>query len=162
VGTAIGRLHGRSATFTPAGGWCCHCGCRAREGSTKETYRALKTAVTSLFGWRVERAIEKIEASPDDEAAKLALGQTLPAVDQQDAEEISNKVTALLRALQNDPAAASVVNTVARIRLDVDAGGHVLLEDIRGARQIDVRASAAGDFAMRGVDMDPGKPRGNS
>jgi hypothetical protein len=129
--------------------------------STKSAYRGLKTVVATLFGRRAERAIDKIESSPGDDAARLELKETLPVIEPQDAEHLGEKVAALLRAMQADPAAVQVIDTVARIRLDVDAGGHVTLEDIRGARQIDVRAKAAGDFTMRAVDMDPGKQRGN-
>jgi len=129
--------------------------------TTKDAYRGLKTAVSTLFGKRAERAIEKIEISPGDDAAMLALKQTLPAVDGQDAMDLGQKVTALIRAMEADPAAVQTIDTIARIRLDVDAGGHVTLEDIRGARQIDVRAKSVGDFTMRAVEMDSEKQRGN-
>jgi hypothetical protein len=129
--------------------------------TTKDTYRALKNAVASSLGKRTELAIEKVEASLDDEAAKLALKEALPALAPQEADDLGRHVTALLQALKADPVAVQVIDTVARIRLDVDAGGQVILEDIRGARQIDVRAKAAGDFTMRAVEMDPEKQRGN-
>jgi hypothetical protein len=131
-----------------------------KEG-TKDAYWALKSAVTSVFGRRAERALEAVEGSPGDEAAKLVLKDTLPAADPRDAAELGEKVIALLEAIKTDQAAMRIVDEVARIRLDVEAGGNVILEDLRGARQIDVRSKSAGDFTMRSVDMDKGKQPGN-
>jgi len=129
--------------------------------TTKDAYQGLKTAVTSVFGKRAERALEAVEASPADETARSRLKETLPAIDPRDATELQAKTNVLLTALKEDPAAIQAVDTVARIRLDIDAGGNVVLEDIRGARQIDVRSKSNGDFAMRSIDMGTGTQRGN-
>lgn len=129
--------------------------------TTKDAYKSLKSAVASVFGKRAERALEAVEATPADERARSDLKETLPAVDPRDVVELQEKTTLLLTALKDDPAAAQAVDSIARIRLDIDAGGNVILEDIRGARQIDVRSKSEGDFAMRSVDMDTGKHQGN-
>lgn len=99
--------------------------------ATKDAYKGLKTAVTSVFGKRAERALEAVEAAPADEKARSDLKETLPAVDPRDVAELQQKTTLLLTALKDDPAAIQAVDTVARIRLDIDAGGNVVLEDNR-------------------------------
>jgi hypothetical protein len=129
--------------------------------ATKDAYRGLKAAVASVFGRRAARAIEKIEASPGESAAREELAALVSSLPAEDAPEIKRHLTALLTALRTDPAVPAVVASVARIKLDVDAGGHVNLESLEGAREIDVKAKAGGDFVLRGVKMDSGPDGGN-
>jgi hypothetical protein len=131
-----------------------------KEG-TKDAYRALKGAMANVLGRRAERAIAQIEAAPTDATARselTALAKTLPA---EDAPEIEPKLDALLIAFAVDSAVKPVAAAVARINLDIDAGGHVTLEDLEAAREIDVKARSGGDFVLRGVKMDSGPARGN-
>jgi hypothetical protein len=127
----------------------------------KDAYRALKAAVTSIFGRRAERALDGLEGAPGDEVAKKALMEAVPVVESEDADDLRERVSALLSAMAADQAATQVAETVASIRLDIEAGGRVTLEEIRGARQIDVKSKSEGDFTMRAIDMDRGAEQGN-
>lgn len=129
--------------------------------TTKDAYRGLKHVVGKVFGTPAQRAIEKVEASPDDASAKQALVALIQTVPAEDVAEIQPMVTALLRALDADSEAKRAIQSVARIKLDVDAGGHITLEYLEGARDIDVKAKAGGDFVMRGVKMGSEPDRGN-
>jgi hypothetical protein len=82
----------------------------------------------------------------------------LPA---EDVPEIEPKLMALLSAFKADPAVKLVAESLAKIKLDVDAGGHITLEYLEGAREIDVKAKSGGDFTMRDVKMDSGADAGN-
>jgi hypothetical protein len=127
--------------------------------ATKDAYKSLKGAVAKIFGARAERAIDAIEKSPDDAAAEK-LKAAIPELDSQDVAALATKTTALLQALRSDPHAGVVV-AAARIKLDVDAQGHITIERLRGADDIDVKAKSGGNFTMSDVDMRREKPQGN-
>lgn len=128
---------------------------------TKEAWRGLKSAVTGAFGPVCGRAIDKIEASPGDESSRLEIAEVIRSVSPQDAADIAPCLAALLKALQADSAAKSAVEGVARVKLEVEVGGNVILERLDGADVIDVKVKAAGDFAMRDVTMARGADPGN-
>jgi hypothetical protein len=99
---------------------------------TRDAYRSLKGAVAKTFGARAERAIEAVEKSPDDATAEK-LKAAIPELEPQDVAALATKTTALLEALRSDPNAGAIV-AAARIKLDVDAQGHITIERLRGAR----------------------------
>lgn len=121
--------------------------------TTKDAYRGLKSAMTAVFGRRAERAIEKIEAAPGDASARSEVVALIPSMPAEDVPEIERNLIALLSAFKADPGVKPIVESVAHIKLDVDAGGHITLEYLEGAREIDVKAKAGGDFVLRGVKM---------
>jgi hypothetical protein len=127
--------------------------------ATKDAYKSLKGAVAKLFGARTERAIEAVEKSPDDAAAEK-LKAAIPELEPQDVAALATKTIALLEALRSDPKAGAIV-AAARIKLEVDAQGHITIERLRGADEIDVKAKAGGNFTMSDVDMRREKPPGN-
>jgi hypothetical protein len=83
------------------------------------------------------------------------------SANQEELLELGGELRALLAALKSDEEARRIIVSVAKIRLEVEAGGNVILEDIRGAHDIDVKAKAGDDFVMKNVAMDPGNSRGN-
>lgn len=129
--------------------------------TTKDAYRGLKHVVGKVFGTRAQRAIEKVEASPDDASAKQALITLIQTVPAEDVAEIEPMMIALLRAMNADAEAKRAVQSAARIKLDVDAGGHIKLEYLQGATDIDVKAKSGGDFTLSGVKMGSEPDRGN-
>jgi len=128
---------------------------------TKDTYKSLKGAVTSLFGKRAATAIDRLESSPSNDAAANGLKGIVGSANQEELLELGDKLRALLGALKTDEEAQKIIVSVAKIRLEVEAGGNVILEDIRGAHDIEVKAKAGDDFVMKNVFMDPGNSRGN-
>jgi hypothetical protein len=127
--------------------------------ATKDAYKALKGAVAKLFGERAERAIDAVEKSPNDAAAEK-LKAAIPELEPQDVAALASQTAALLEAFRSDSNAGTIV-TAARIKLDVDAQGHVTIERLRGAGDIDVKAKAGGNFTMSDVDMRREKLQGN-
>jgi hypothetical protein len=127
--------------------------------ATKDACKSLKGAVAKLFGARAERAINAVEKSPNDITAEK-LNAAIPELDPDEVAALASQTTALLEALRADSNAGTIVAT-ARIKLDVDARGHVTIERLGGADDIDVKAKAGGDFTMSDVDMRREKPRGN-
>jgi hypothetical protein len=129
--------------------------------ATKDAYKSLKGAAIHLFGRRAERAIEKIESAPSDELSADELKGIVGPLSEDDSQEIAPKLQALLDALRLDSPAKDIVESVARIKLDVDAKGNITLDTIRGASDIDIKAKAGADFVMKDITMDPGPKRGN-
>jgi hypothetical protein len=136
-------------------------GTEAVKEATKDAYRGLKSAMTDVLGKRAQRSIEKVEASPGEESARSDLKALVPSLPAEDVPEVEQKLATLLAAFGTDPAVKPIVESVARIKLDVDAGGNVTLEYLAGAREIDVKAKAGNDFVLRGVKMDRGPDSGN-
>jgi hypothetical protein len=66
-----------------------------------------------------------------------------------------------LEALKADNAAKQIIESVAKIKLNVNAKGDIVLDNIQGARDIDVNANSGKDFVMKNVSMDSGSKRGN-
>jgi hypothetical protein len=128
--------------------------------ATKDAYKGLKQLVRKIFGSRAERAIEGVERAPVDSAAVQKLTAAIPEIDAHDVAELEVKTTALLKALRADPHALQLI-TAAHMKLDVDAGGNVILERLSGADVMDVKAKAGGDFTMRDIGMGREKPGGN-
>jgi hypothetical protein len=127
---------------------------------TKDAYGQLKTAVGNLFGRRALQAAEKLEHEQTREEGKVELAAAIPDIRSDEAVELAPFVEKLLAAMRNDEAARSAVSH-AKITLDLDIGGNILLDNIQGARDIGVRAAAKGDFTLKNVAMDPGGSSGN-
>lgn len=127
---------------------------------TKEAYQGFKRSVGELFGRRALKAAEKLEEEGTREEGKAELATVIQDVRGEEAEEILPPLQAFLDAVRADPGARSALEH-ARIGLDLDVVGNVLLEDIQDAREIGVRARSGGDFTLRGVRMDKGGRPGN-
>ena len=127
---------------------------------TKDCYRSLKSTIADIFGKRAARTIDNLEASPSNSEAADELRAIVGSISAEDSNEIGPKLQALLEALKADDAAKEVVESVAKIKLKVDAKGHIVLDTIQGARDIDITANAGKDFVMKNVTMDPGPKAG--
>jgi hypothetical protein len=88
------------------------------------------------------------------------LVKLIPPLLETERAEIEPAIVCLLQALKADDAAKPVM-AAARIKLDVKAGGHILLECLEGATDIDVKADAAKDFVLSGVKMRQELKKGN-
>ena len=128
---------------------------------TKDAYKALKTTLAQVCGRKVERAAERVEADPSSEAAREDLVSAISDIPVEDVGDVENKLSVFLAALKEDNAALRAAETSARIKLDIDSGGHVRLDTIKGAKIIDVKSKSAGDFEFRNIEMDEGKSSGN-
>lgn len=127
---------------------------------TKDCYKSLKSTIADIFGKRAARTIDTLEASPSNTEATDELKAIVGSISAEDSNEIGPKLQALLEALKADDAAKEVVESVAKIKLKVDAKGHIVLDTIQGARDIDITANAGKDFVMKNVTMDPGPKAG--
>lgn len=127
---------------------------------TKDCYKSLKSTIADIFGKRAARTIDTLEASPSNTEATDELKAIVGSISAEDSNEIGPKLQALLEALKADDAAKEVVESVAKIKLKVDAKGHIVLDTIQGARDIDITANAGKDFVMKKVTMDPGPKAG--
>lgn len=127
---------------------------------TKDAYQAFKRAVGVAFGKRAEKAADRLEAEETRDAAKAELVEHIQVVRDDEAADIMPSLQAFLDAMRADQNARTRVEH-ARIGLDLDVAGNVLLEDIQGAREIGVKAKAGQDFTLKGVRMDPGGRSGN-
>lgn len=128
---------------------------------TKDCYKSLKASVADIFGKRASRRLDELEAAPASVEVESELKAVLGPVSSEESEEIAPKLQALLEALRDDAAAKQVAESVAKIKLDVDAKGHIILDNIQGAQNIDVKASAGKDFVMKNVSMKSGQQSGN-
>lgn len=127
---------------------------------TKDAYQAFKRAVGVAFGRRAETAADRLEAEETRDAAKAELVEHIREVRDDEAADIMPSLQAFLDAMRADQNARTKLEH-ARIGLDLDVAGNVLLEDIQGAREIGVKAKAGQDFTLKGVRMDPGGRSGN-
>jgi hypothetical protein len=127
---------------------------------TKDCYRALKGTIAEVFGKRAARTIDDLEASPANTEAAGELKAIVGSISAEDGNEIGPKLQALLEALRADDAAKEIIESVAKIKLEVDAKGHIVLDTIQGAREIDIKANAGKDFVMKNVTMDSGPKTG--
>ena len=127
---------------------------------TKDCYKSLKSTIADIFGKRAARTIDTLEASPSNTEATDELKAIVGSISAEDSNEIGPKLQALLEALKADDAAKEVVESVAKIKLKVDAKGHIVLDTIQGARDNDITANAGKDFVMKNVTMDPGPKAG--
>jgi hypothetical protein len=128
---------------------------------TKDCYKALKGSIADLFGRRAARSIEELEAAPDNATAASELKGIVGSISAEDGNELEPKLQALLEALKADDPAREVAESVAKIKLVVNAKGDIVLDNIQGARDFDVNANSGGDFVMKNVTMDSGSKRGN-
>lgn len=127
---------------------------------TKDAYQALKGKVCELFGRRAASATVKLEAAATREEGKSELARAIPDLRPDEADEIAPILQAFLEALREDEAARAGI-AHARVALDLDVGGNVLIDDVRDARDIGIRARSDGDFTFRNVKMDTGGRPGN-
>ena len=127
---------------------------------TKDCYKSLKRTIADIFGKRAARTIDTLEASPSNTEATDELKAIVGSISAEDSNEIGPKLQALLEAMKADDAAKEVIESVAKIKLKVDAKGHIVLDTIQGARDIDITANAGKDFVMKNVTMDPGPKAG--
>lgn len=128
---------------------------------TKEAYKSLKTTLASVCGRAAGWAAEKVEVDPSSEEAQRELGAQIGSIQDEDAAEVTEKLDALIAALADDKAARQVADKAARIKIDVDAAGHVKIDNVKGATTFDVKAKAGRDFEFRNVEMGGGKSSGN-
>jgi hypothetical protein len=128
---------------------------------TKDAYKSLKSGVARLFGTRASTALDRLEGSPADDAAANAVKGIVGSATDEELQGLKDQINALLTALKSDEQAKQLILSIAKIKVDVEAGGNVILEDIRGARDIDVKAKSGDDFVMKNIAMDSGNPRGN-
>ena len=128
---------------------------------TKDCYKALKVSIADIFGRRAARTIQELEASPDNAAAANELQAIVGSISAEDGNELDPKLKAFLEALKADNAAKQIIESVAKIKLNVNAKGDIVLDNIQGARDIDVNANSGKDFVMKNVSMDSGSKRGN-
>lgn len=135
------------------------CGTAVVEEVTKDAYARLKEKVGALFGPRAVKAVAKLDDETTRDEGRQELERYVgDQLEPHEAEELAPLVEALVRALQCDKAASQAVH--ARIGLDLDVGGDALLRNIQGAREIVVKAKAAGDFTLEDVKMDTGREPG--
>ncbi|TXN27491.1 hypothetical protein [Methylobacterium sp. WL19] len=127
---------------------------------TKDAYQALKGKVGDLFGRRAARATEKLEATETQDEGKAELALAIPDLRPDEVEEIRPVLQAFLDAMRHDEAARNTL-AHARIALDLDVGGNVMIDNIQDAREIGVRSRSDGDFTFSNVRMDPGSRSGN-
>lgn len=78
----------------------------------------------------------------------------------EDEPDLQNALQMLLQLLADDPAAKQAA-AAAHIKLDIESGGHVAIEGVEGARNIDVKSKSTGNFDFRQIQMDTGRDRGN-
>lgn len=129
--------------------------------ATKDAYKSLKGALIAVCGRKVQRAAERLEEDASSQEAQNEIASAIADIPPEDADEISQKLTTLLTALKEDKAALKAAEIIASIKLDIDSGGHVKIDMIKGAQTIDVKSKSAGDFSFTNVDMENGKPSGN-
>ncbi|KQP51103.1 hypothetical protein ASF41_13010 [Methylobacterium sp. Leaf111] len=127
---------------------------------TKDAYQALKAKACELFGRRAVKATEKLEASETRDEGKAELALVIPDLRSDEAEEIQPVLQAFLDAMrQDEPAREGLAH--ARIALNLDVGGNVLIDNVQDAREIGIRSRSEGDFTFTNVRMDPGTRSGN-
>lgn len=151
IETLLGVLAGGAAVM----------GSEAVKLATKEAYEALKRAVVDVFGKRAGTALAKLEASPGDVNATNELKTVINSVPQEDEGTFRELAGDLIRRISEDEAAKRLVESSARIRLAVKAGGNISLQHIDGAREIEVVADAGRDFILHNVSMGRSDDQGN-
>jgi hypothetical protein len=114
-------------------------GTEAVKEATKDAYKSLKSVLIEVCGKRVQRAADRLEKDASSQDAQTELASAISDIPPEDAADISQKLNALLTALKDDKAALEAASTVANIKLDVDSGGHVKIDMIKGAQTIEVR-----------------------
>lgn len=127
---------------------------------TKDTYQALKRKVCDLFGRRAAKATDKLETLGSEEEGKAELAIAIPDLQPDEADEIRPILQAFLDTMREDDRARAGI-AHARIALDLDAGGNVLIDNVEHAREIAIRSRSDGDFTFSNVKMDPGSRSGN-
>ena len=128
--------------------------------ATKDAYRRFKDVLAEVFGSRGARMIERLENDPTSLEAKTELEAILIAPAREDEPDLQNALQMLLALLADDPAAKRAA-AAAHIKLDIESGGHVAIEGVEGARNIDVKSKSTGNFDFRQIQMDTGRDRGN-
>lgn len=129
--------------------------------ATKDAYKVMKGTLVDVFGRPAKRAVERIEEDPSNEDRREELSLIVADVPEEDVSDLDQKLNVLVAALAADDVALRVAEVVASIKLDLDIEGNVRLANLNGARTIDVKAKAGGDFDLRDVEMDKGKNQGN-
>ncbi|WP_243917857.1 hypothetical protein [Methylobacterium sp. E-065] len=127
---------------------------------TKDAYQALKGKVGDLFGRRALKATDKLEAADTRDEGKAELALAIPDLRPDEADEIRPVLQTFLDAMGQDGAAREGL-AHARIALDLDVGGNVLIDNVQDAREIGVRSRSDGDFTFSNVRMDTGNRSGN-
>lgn len=129
--------------------------------ATKTAFNAAKTKLTELLGRRASAPLTAIEKDPSDTAAKKELGENIATLKADELKEIAPLATALLQALNDDAEAKKALQSRSAIRLDVVAGGNVVIQRVEGASIIDVKADAKSDFIFTDVKMKGPPDEGN-
>jgi hypothetical protein len=127
---------------------------------TKDSYKQFKDTLGGVFGRRAVRAITRLESDPTSAEARKELEASIAAPPPEDESELQAALSSLLAVLADDPAGKKAA-AQANIRLDVEAGGHVSIERLDGASNIDVTSKSAGNFDFRDVRMESGRDSGN-
>lgn len=129
--------------------------------ATKDAYKSLKGTLIAVCGRKLQRAAERLEGDSSSREAQNELASAIADIPAEDADEISEKLAALLAALKDDKAALKAAHMIASIKLDIDSGGNVKIDMIKGVQTMDVKSKSAGDFSLTNIDMNDGKPPGN-
>ncbi|WP_132251345.1 hypothetical protein [Methylobacterium segetis] len=127
---------------------------------TKDAYQALKGKVGDLFGRRAAKATDKLEVAETREEGKAELALAIPDLRPDEADEIRPVLQQVREAMREDEAARQGL-AHARIALDLDVGGDVLIDNVENTREIGIRSRSQGDFTFTNVKMDPGSRSGN-
>ena len=127
---------------------------------TKDAYQALKGKACQFFGRRVVKATEKLEVSDTHDEGKAELVLAIPNLQVDEAEDIRPYLQEFLEAVRQDEKAREGL-AHARIALDLDVGGNVLIDNVQDAREIGIKSRSDGDFTFTNVKMDPGSRSGN-
>lgn len=151
-----------AAVFSPAataiGGLI---GTEVVKEATKDAYKSMKGTLIDVFGRPARRAVERVEADPANEALRQELSLVVADIPEEDVLDVNQKLQMLVAALKADDVALRVAEAVASIKLDLDVAGNVRLVNLKGARTIDIKTRAGGDFDLRDVEMDKGTNQGN-
>lgn len=127
---------------------------------TNDAYQALKGKVGDLFGRRAAKATDKLEVAETREEGKAELALAIPDLRPDEADEIRPVLHQFREAMRQDEAARRGL-AHARIALDLDVGGDVLIDNVENAREIGIRSRSEGDFTFTNVKMDSGSRSGN-
>lgn len=126
---------------------------------TKDAYRKLKDKVGEVFGPRAAKAVAKLEdAGTQEEGGRELERYVGERLEPDEATQIQPFVEALVRALQDDTPARTAV--LARVGLDIEAGGNAFIRDIQGAREIVAKVKAGQDVTIEGFRLDTGRDPG--
>ena len=120
--------------------------------TTKEAYRGLKIIVSTMFGTRAQRAIEKVEAAPDDASARRELAHFIPTLSGSRTEPNCSLLigrTFLLALVCHPASQANPPIGCPHYARQRQGWRQHPAEYLEGASDIDVKAEAGEHFVLR-------------